>query len=91
MANKKQNCTRLALLFLHEEWEQCVVHTDIKSSNVTLDSNFVTKLGDFGLVRLVYHEKGAQTTAFTRTLGYMAPECITTTQASKETDTTLKL
>ncbi|XP_024032747.1 L-type lectin-domain containing receptor kinase IX.1-like, partial [Morus notabilis] len=25
-----------ALLYLHEEWEQCVVHRDIKSSNVML-------------------------------------------------------
>ena len=26
-----------ALLYLHEEWEQCVVHRDIKSSNIMLD------------------------------------------------------
>ncbi|CAN0909085.1 L-type lectin-domain containing receptor kinase IX.1 [Linum grandiflorum] len=47
-----------ALLYLHEEWEQCVVHRDIKSSNVMLDSNFNVKLGDFGLARLVDHDKG---------------------------------
>ena len=47
-----------ALLYLHEEWEQCVVHRDVKSSNVMLDSNFNAKLGDFGLARLVDHEKG---------------------------------
>ncbi|KNA18006.1 hypothetical protein SOVF_074680 [Spinacia oleracea] len=51
-----------AVLYLHEEWEQCVLHRDIKSSNVMLDSNFNAKLGDFGLARLVDHNLGSQTT-----------------------------
>ncbi|KAH0783982.1 hypothetical protein KY290_003580 [Solanum tuberosum] len=72
-----------ALLYLHEEWELCVVHRDIKSSNIMLDSNFNAKLGDFGLARL---GKGCQTTILAGTMGYMAPECVTTGKASKETD-----
>ncbi|KAK2995073.1 hypothetical protein RJ640_028243 [Escallonia rubra] len=75
-----------ALLYLHEEWEQCVVHRDIKPSNVMLDSNFNAKLGDFGLARLVDHEKGSQTTVLAGTMAYMAPECFVTHQASKESD-----
>ncbi|KAK9077174.1 hypothetical protein SSX86_005510 [Deinandra increscens subsp. villosa] len=75
-----------ALLYLHEEWEQCVLHRDIKSSNVMLDSNFNAKLGDFGLAKLVDHEKGSQTTILAGTLGYMAPECVVTGRATKESD-----
>ncbi|XP_021754828.1 L-type lectin-domain containing receptor kinase IX.1-like [Chenopodium quinoa] len=75
-----------ALLYLHEEWEQCVLHRDIKSSNVMLDSNFNAKLGDFGLARLVDHSLGSQTTVLAGTLGYLAPECVMTGKSSKESD-----
>ncbi|KAK6945851.1 Legume lectin domain [Dillenia turbinata] len=75
-----------ALLYLHEGWEQCVLHRDIKSSNIMLDSSFNAKLGDFGLARLVDHAKGSQTTMLAGTMGYMAPECATTGQATKESD-----
>ncbi|KAI3497324.1 hypothetical protein L1887_39851 [Cichorium endivia] len=75
-----------ALLYLHEEWEQCVLHRDIKSSNIMLDANFNAKLGDFGFAKLVDHEKGSQTTLLAGTIGYMAPECVITGMATRESD-----
>ncbi|KAL7199694.1 hypothetical protein ACSBR2_021903 [Camellia fascicularis] len=75
-----------ALLYLHEGWEQCVVHRDVKSSNMMLDSNFNVKLGDFGLARFVDHGKDVQTTNMAGTRGYMAPEYLFTGKASKESD-----
>ncbi|KAL7199689.1 hypothetical protein ACSBR2_021898 [Camellia fascicularis] len=75
-----------ALLYLHEEWEQCVVHRDVKSSNVMLDSNFNAKLGNFGLGRLVDHGKDSQTTILVGTRGYVAPEYLITGKANKESN-----
>ncbi|KAM1583106.1 hypothetical protein ACFX10_030755 [Malus domestica] len=74
------------LLYLHQEWDQCVLHRDIKSSNVMLDANFNAKLGDFGLARLVDHGQEPPTTAVAGTMGYMAPEYVITGKASKESD-----
>ncbi|KAH6759553.1 hypothetical protein C2S52_022928 [Perilla frutescens var. hirtella] len=75
-----------ALLYLHEELAQYVVHRDIKSSNVMLDNNFNAKLGDFGLARLVDLDKDSHSTIPAGTFGYMAPEYPVTGKASKETD-----
>jgi serine/threonine protein kinase len=75
-----------ALSYLHEECAQCVLHRDIKSSNVLLDGEWNAYLGDFGLARLIDHRKMARTTMMAGTLGYLAPEMPLTGKATKETD-----
>ena len=37
------------LIYLHKQWEKKVIHRDINSSNVLLDSELNGQLGDFGL------------------------------------------
>ncbi|XWS11178.1 hypothetical protein CRYUN_Cryun38cG0061500 [Craigia yunnanensis] len=87
-ATRNKICLGLAtaMFYLHNDWEQCVVHRDIKTGNVMLDSSFNVKLGDFGLARLIDHELGPRTTRLAGTLGYMAPEYVISGKASSKSD-----
>ncbi|XP_062172845.1 L-type lectin-domain containing receptor kinase SIT2-like isoform X2 [Alnus glutinosa] len=74
------------LLYLHEEWEQVVLHRDVKASNVLLDAELNGRLGDFGLARLHDHGTNPQTTHVVGTVGYLAPELTRTGMATTCSD-----
>ncbi|CAI0407471.1 unnamed protein product [Linum tenue] len=74
------------ILYLHEGWESKVLHRDIKASNVLLDRDMSGRLGDFGLARLHEHGQVARTTRVVGTVGYLAPEVVSTGRASSGID-----
>ncbi|KAG4196631.1 hypothetical protein ERO13_A06G183400v2 [Gossypium hirsutum] len=61
-----------ALEYLHEHCNPPVIHRDIKSSNILLDSNFNAKLSDFGLTVVTGSQN--KNVKLSGTLGYVAPE-----------------
>ncbi|XVF00009.1 hypothetical protein REPUB_Repub03eG0249300 [Reevesia pubescens] len=74
------------LAFLHGA-ENPVIYRDFKTSNILLDSDFTTKLSDFGLAKM--GPEGSNTHVTTRvmgTYGYAAPEYVSTGHLTTKSD-----
>jgi serine/threonine protein kinase len=81
----------LALIYLHSVKPHGIVHGDLKSANVLLDSNYTGKLSDFGLCRHLRRTDSRTTPHhYTNdpkgTFVYMDPEYLTTGDTTAQYD-----
>ncbi|XP_024185280.1 probable LRR receptor-like serine/threonine-protein kinase At2g28960 [Rosa chinensis] len=62
------------LLFLHTYPEGCIVHRDIKPTNILLGDNFEAKLSDFGLSKIIELGETYVSSEVRGTFGYVDPD-----------------
>ncbi|CAN1828372.1 G-type lectin S-receptor-like serine/threonine-protein kinase SD2-5 [Linum perenne] len=78
--------TAKGLAYLHQDCDVKIIHCDIKPENVLLDDNFLAKVSDFGLAKLMTREQSHVFTTMRGTRGYLAPEWITNYAISEKSD-----
>ncbi|XP_024373025.1 receptor-like serine/threonine-protein kinase At1g78530 isoform X1 [Physcomitrium patens] len=74
------------LAYLHHACEPRIIHGDISSSNILLDTGYEPYLSDFGLAKLVTTTDTHVTLNVGGTFGYVAPEFAKSGRATEKVD-----
>ncbi|KAK3413365.1 hypothetical protein EUGRSUZ_I01932 [Eucalyptus grandis] len=76
-----------ALSYMHHDCARPIVHRDISSNNILLNSKMQAFISDFGTARLLNHDSSSNfTTNIAGTYGYIAPELAYTLVSNEKCD-----
>ncbi|XP_076922233.1 uncharacterized protein LOC143583949 [Bidens hawaiensis] len=75
------------LAYLHHDLVPPIIHRDVKSTNILLDTNFQPKVADFGIAKVLRATgKDSTTTVVAGSYGYLAPEYAYSSKATTKCD-----
>ncbi|KAK9019795.1 hypothetical protein V6N11_054303 [Hibiscus sabdariffa] len=74
-----------SLSYMHHDHSQPIVHRDISSNNVLLDSDYEARVSDFGTARILKPDS-SNWTSLAGTYGYIAPELAYTMRVDEKCD-----
>nr|AYE92795.1 CLV1 [Anthoceros agrestis] len=75
------------LAYLHHDCQPAILHRDVKSNNILLDSNLEAHVADFGLAKLLQNSGTSQSmSSISGSYGYIAPEYAYTLKVNEKSD-----
>ncbi|PKI45647.1 hypothetical protein CRG98_033963 [Punica granatum] len=77
----------MGLRYLHHDCSPLIIHRDVKSNNILLDSDFAAHVADFGLAKFLQDSGASECmSSVAGSYGYIAPEYAYTLKVDEKSD-----